>query len=256
MLQLLRDLWTNYKQQGLPIIVVIWNLDACVEPLSWLVDAIANIETFSEALPRILLQSSGAETIPEILRKLQVTTIKASVIPPQSRYQLRCEDEVENLVRIQPSLGSFEGALRNLLARHRHHNALDIAITQWVCRHVQSLVAVSEAADVTAKLANLSNITKRHLMMKMMTTIPPHKLRWAKKIMAWIMVSFRPLTIWELKDAVYSEAISDHPRTSWAFEDELKTCLSGLIIIENNEVRFIHPTVRQHFTHHKCVSQA
>ncbi|KAH7146250.1 ankyrin repeat-containing domain protein [Dactylonectria macrodidyma] len=256
LLRVLGDLWAHYQQRGLPIIVVIWNLDGCAEPLSWLVDTIANLETFSEVLPRILFQSSGIETLTELMRRLRATTVKESVHPPQSGYQLRCEHEVANLMRIQPSLGSFDDALSNILARHRNHNALDIAITHWVCRHVQSLVAVSEAADVASNLANLSNITTQDLIMKMMATIPLHRLRWAKKILAWTRVSFRPLTIWELKDAVYLEATSDHLCTSLAFEDELKTCLSGLITVENNEVYYIHPSVRQYLTHQECVSQA
>lgn len=259
LLLVFKSLCTFYRLQSFPVILVIWNLDGCADPLSWLVDFIANINSFSETLPRILFASSGSGTITEILKKINAVTINASGEPRNSGYQDRCGHEMTKLIRTHPPLSAFEWALNKALARHRHHNTLDIPTAQWICRHVRSLVAVSEATDVSASLEHLSNITTQQLLLDMMATIPPHKSGWAKSILAWLMVSFRPLTIWELEDARSLKPMSDpsrnYPGTSSDFAGELQACFSGLIVVENNEVSYVHPIVRQYLTQQECVAQ-
>lgn len=248
LLLVFKSLCTFYRLQNLPVILIIWNLDSCAEPLSWLVDFIANISSVSETLPRILFESSGSDTLAEILKNLKAVTVKAGVQPQQSGYQDRCRHELTKIVRTHPSLSTFEEALSKALARHRQHNTLDIPTAQWMYRHVRSLAAVTEATDVTASLERLSNITTQQLLMDMMATIPPHKSRWAKRMLAWLMVSFRPLTTWELEDALKPiwDPFRSHPGTSFDFAGELQACFSGLVTVENNQVSYVHPIVRQY----------
>ncbi|KAF4457412.1 hypothetical protein F53441_653 [Fusarium austroafricanum] len=253
--QHLRGLWAQHKQHQSSVIVVIWNLDGCVDSLSWLVDACTHIETFSESLPLFILQSSGTETITRPLGGSHRITVWDSISPEISGYQHRCKEEVNSLMRVQPSLSPLEEALYTFLNRHQHDNILDVSIAEWVCRYVGSPVTFAGPESIESTLSNLTSISTQELIEEMIARIPSHKLRWAEKIIIWVMNSFRPITIWELRDAMYPDAISSNQNSSLGLEAELKTHLAGLIKVEFNELSFVHPTVHRYLTRQESGSQ-
>ncbi|KAF5639319.1 ankyrin unc44 [Fusarium sp. NRRL 52700] len=241
----LRDLWARHKRHPSSVVVVIWNLDDCVDSLSWLVDACAHIEKFSESLPLFILQSTGTKSITEILGFSQAIMTSGNV-GGQSVYQLQGEKEVRSLIQSHSLLRPLEEVFYDFLKRHRQDNILDVLIAEWICKHVGSSVALTGPADVAATLNDLTNISTEELIMEMMAQIPSHKLRWAKKIITWVTTAFRPITTWELRDIMYPEAISSHQGSTLEFGAELRMHLSGLIHVEFNELCCAHSTVNRY----------
>ncbi|KAM7194063.1 Ankyrin repeat-containing domain protein [Naviculisporaceae sp. PSN 640] len=249
---ILKEILALFRLENTPITLVIWNLDGCGESLAWVLDFIRDISIFSEAPLRILLESSGSNSVVQTLKKLNAATIKASGEDWVPGYQDLCRREVKKLMRVHPSLSILVEELEKAHARHRRHNALDIPISRWICRQAQSIVAVSDARAVTASLERLSNITTQELLMDMMATIPLHKVQWAKSVLAWLRVSFRPLTTWELEDALslqtMSNPFSSYAKTSSDFSSELQDCFSGLVTVLDNQVSYVHPMVHHFLT--------
>ncbi|KAG5755198.1 hypothetical protein H9Q70_002223 [Fusarium xylarioides] len=250
----LQELWARHKQHTSSVVVVIWNLDDCVDSLSWLVNACTHIETFSESLPLFILQSKGTTSMAKLLGTSQAIMTSSSV-GGQSVYQLQAEEEVKSLARTHPLLRPLEEAFYGFLERHRQNNALDTLIAEWICKHVGSSVASTEPADIAATLNDLTNISTEELIMKMMAHIPPHKLRWAKKIIMWVTTAFRPISTWELSDIMYPDAISNHQGSSLEFGAELRRYLSGLIRVEFNELCCVHPTVHRYLKRQESGTQ-
>lgn len=237
---------------------IIWNLDACSDSLSRLVKSLADLDTFSEFPCRILFESSGAQGVIESMNDLEVVTVKNEGASPTPNNKHVSSPELEKLTKDCPALSPFSDSLNKVLSHHRQNNIVDTVIAQWTFNFTTALAACSSPKTINEALERLSNMTAQQFFMNIIASIPPHKFPWAKRVLAWVKNSCRPLTIWELDNAMgfnkTAPRHADHWRTT-DFAFDLQDCFLGLLIVENNEVSFIHPTVREYLSHPECASQ-
>jgi hypothetical protein len=104
---------------------------------------------------------------------------------------------------------------------------------------------------IERKLKQLSPVSPNNVLKVSLGSIGPERQFWARKIIAWISCSFRPLTVQELEAALVLD--KDPERTKLddlVFQDilaELRECFGSIFIVEHNEIHFGHPFARDFF---------
>jgi hypothetical protein len=106
---------------------------------------------------------------------------------------------------------------------------------------------------VDTKLASLSPASPKKVMKSILDSIHPERQQRTRNLIAWVLCSFRPLTVYELGLALALDV--DSKGTSLddvVFQDvvaQIQQCLGGgIFVVDQNEVFFGHRHARDFFT--------
>lgn len=234
-----------FQASGKSVQWVIWNADTYSGSLSNLVESLMKLDFFTECPFQIILQSSGSESVAEQLEKHSPLTISNEESGSPSKYDLLCEGERQQLMNNFHGLSRFSDSLSEVFKRHKQNSRLDVVFSSWICHYTKVIATSFPATQVASELHDLSTITTQELVVRMVESIPRHRCDWIRRVLAWVKNTFRPLTIWELKQgAEFNDITSDSPDVWPDISLELQEYSLGLLTVANNEVLFSHPSVR------------
>ena len=152
-----------------------------------------------------------------------------------------------HLLLERPQFLNFEQQLRHIAKGCGLDHYLSRLTLEWL-RFEKSL---STQRAIERELKRLSPVLPSKVFKGIMDAIPSQKQKWAREVLMWVLHSFRPLTIWELGEALsLMELAAEAPLAFDAVQDlsrQIRDCFGPLVLVEDNEIRFAHPCASSFF---------
>ena len=164
----------------------------------------------------------------------------------QSQVRESIENSVSKLVQDKPALLSFKEEIQTQTCDSSHLNLLQANLN---LKYLEAVSVQSTPSSVRSMLESLSQTTPEMAFRLAIDNTDRSIRQWTLKVLSWLSYSFRPLHLGELATAL---AIQDWESSADPSDDhlardiaaDLTRFLGAIIRIQNNEVRFTHPSIR------------
>ena len=257
----------DWIQESLPLTVeelwVIFRaLVACPmhEGIICIIDAIDECEVLCDTMLQEFLAFSAS-------REVNFKVIATSRVAPESLHhpplftinldlqkeigmdmEAGIEIQVRDLLQANAAFLEYEEDIVEEFRKRRTHLEVILGFESLKSRANRS-TPCSVKETLQSLRCSPSDVCDRTL--NQVTDLPP----WARTALSWIMHAFRPLTLDELSLAVairhtttsYSEIENDVPRD---IAGDLKQVFGGMLSFSHEEIRFIHPSVKDYLLIH------
>jgi ankyrin repeat protein len=158
----------------------------------------------------------------------------------------RIEDSLSKLVQNKPALRTFKKDIAAQVCQSETLNFLQASLS---LKYLETARVQSTPFSVQSMLRSLSQTTPEMAVQHAINNSDPSIRQWTLDILAWVSYSFRPLRLEELATAM---ALKDWKKTPDPVDDylardiatDLTQALGTVLCIQNNEVRFGHPSIR------------
>lgn len=240
----LYEFWVDLRLTRLidRITYVINGLDQCDESRNWFLAKFLSVAKYSEARCKIVITSMGSQDLQDLLSEFPNINLDDHSNNDIPEILLSSSDlDLMQLFQNHPEYCAFESSLVELLSECGTDIMLRHLIIDWLRFNNH---AITKSA-IKRRLEKLSPVSLMNVVKTITESIPPERQRWARKVIAWISCSFRPLTTCELQVALALD--NDPGRTDFddmVFPDvvaQLRECFGSVFTIEHNEIHFGHP---------------
>ena len=237
---------------------LLGSLDECDDSALWFLSRIRNIVTNSETrLKLVIVTTKGTE-------KDELIADALSKFPPEvvtrMDYAVPCPS---------PVVSAFEASM--LLQEDVRYatNGLKDDVTGLIlsCSHderlcqlvIECLKSAPNPTKLLCQLLRLSQSGKLNPEVVFETIpggIPSERLRWARKLLSWVLLSFRPLRTFEflrISDICLHIEDKGHDTIHTARSDDTQSLSSvlryfaGMLVVVHGEIHFGHPSIRAWF---------
>ncbi|KAM0417014.1 hypothetical protein ACHAPT_012980 [Fusarium lateritium] len=225
--------------------------DECVEEeRTWFLTRVMEQYGRNDQHYLIVITTSGPDSsIKKFVPDSQVLSMedcptgpKGYAIEERGRDLAGLEPALQGLFKKRPILKRLEADLNELMDECRHAPHLGYRITDWLGRFGRG----APIADIRTALGRLRPLTSENILRVFVESLSPDDQRLARLIYRWVKYALEPLTVEALGHAIAATTLTpeaslldlDHEQ----LVDDLSRIFSGIIIIENREVKFSHPS--------------
>ncbi|KAL9562989.1 hypothetical protein ACKAV7_012731 [Fusarium commune] len=239
--KLMRDITTTGE-----IHWIIDGLDQCDETSGLFLSMVSDIAKNSEQHFKILVTTVDDSHIREALSEFPSIDLREH--PPTADVNESIMLEfMTDLCNVRPQYRHVDGKIRRLLDCCSDDDLLRRLLLEWL------LVApcVSTKSALERELASLSPLSPAKIFERCLDTVPESSRPWARKVLMWMVLSFRPLTPEELGSASILDTSMDPAPEQETYGDimwDIEKCLGPMIVLENGHVQFRHPAARDFLT--------
>lgn len=163
----------------------------------------------------------------------------------QSQVLESIENSVSKLLQDKPALLSFKEEIKAKICDSNHLNLLR---TNLNLKYLEAANVQSTPSSVRSALGSLSQTTPETALLRAIDNTDSAMRQWTLEVLSWLSYSFRPLRLGELATALAMkdweaspDPLDDHLARDIAAD--LMQVLGAVIRIQNNEVRFAHPSI-------------
>ncbi|EWZ35178.1 hypothetical protein FOZG_11211 [Fusarium oxysporum Fo47] len=235
--KLMRDITTQGE-----IHWIIDGLDQCDDSSGLFLSMVSDMAKNSEQHFKILVTTVDESQIRGALSEFPSIDLREH--PPTA-------DVIESIVlefmtelcHVRPQYRHVEQEIRQLLGSCGDDDLLRRFLLEWL------LVApcVSTKSALERELTSLAPLSPAKIFERCLQAVPEHSRPWARKVLMWMVLSFRPLTPEELGSALSLGTSTDpgpDQETYGYLMWDIESCLGPMIILENGHVQFRHPAAR------------
>ncbi|KAH7473314.1 hypothetical protein FOMA001_g12560 [Fusarium oxysporum f. sp. matthiolae] len=235
--KLMRDITTHGE-----IHWIIDGLDQCDDSSGLFLSMVSDMAKNSEQHFKILVTTVDDSQIRGALSDFPSIDLREH--PPTA-------DVIESIVlefmtelcHVRPQYRHVEQEIRQLLGSCGDDDLLRRFLLEWL------LVApcVSTKSALERELTSLAPLSPAKIFERCLQAVPENSRPWARKVLMWMVLSFRPLTPEELGSALSLGTSTDPGPDQETYGDlmwDIENCLGPMIILENGHVQFRHPAAR------------
>lgn len=242
----LEDLRATRKIDG--ITYVINGLDQCDDSRAWFLAELVSIARYSESRYKVIITSTGSKEIEDILSESRTINLddhrKTDSPSPDASFS-NVGFELALLFQERPEYCAFEVTLGELLSGC--DTDLRSLILDWLTFNDHS----TTKSAIEERLQKLSPVFLQNVLETIVTSIDLERQAWARRIIAMVSCSFRPLTIWELRATLaldtYPEGRETDPLVFLDILAEFRRHFGSLFAFKSGEIYFGHPFARDFF---------
>jgi ankyrin repeat protein len=221
---------------------IIDGLDQCDDTSSWFFSMVSDMVKNSEQHFKILVTTVDDNQIREALSEFPSIDLREHP-PTADIIESSALEFMTELGYVRPQYRHVEQDIRQLLNSCGDYDLLRRLLFEWLV--VAPCPSTKSALE--RELKSLSPLSPAKIFEKCLDAVPERSRPWARKVLMWMLLSFRPLTTDELGSALSLEASMDSVPEKETYEDlmwDIKSCLGPLIFLENGQVHFSHPVAR------------
>ncbi|KAG5802751.1 hypothetical protein H9Q74_012333 [Fusarium xylarioides] len=225
---------------------IIDRLDQCNESSSLFFSMISDMAKNSEQHFKILVTTVDDSRIREALSEFPSIDLREH--PPTADIMEAVVLEfMTDLCHVRPQYRHVEQEIRQLLDSCGDDDLMRRLLLEWL------LVApcASTKSALERELASLTPLSPAKIFERCLDAVPESSRPWARKILMWMSLSFRPLAPEELGSALSLDASMDVVSEQETYGDlmwDIENCLGPMIVLENGQVQFRHPAARDFLT--------
>ncbi|KAJ4191030.1 hypothetical protein NW755_005241 [Fusarium falciforme] len=225
--------------------------DECVEEeRTWFLTRVMEQFGRSEWNYRIVITTSGPNSsIKKLIPESQVLSMQGCPTGPKGYAadergfeQPELELVLENLLKKRPVLRQLEIQLKDIMNECSNAPHLGHRIVDWLSQHKRGAAIESISADIS----RLRPVTPENVVRVFIESHSLEKQAMANETCLWVKYAMQPLTIEALGHAIVGTTLLpgdtlrdlDHEQLA----QDLSRILCGVIVIENREVKFSHPS--------------
>ncbi|KAF4956060.1 hypothetical protein FGADI_4085 [Fusarium gaditjirri] len=225
---------------------IIDGLDQCDESSGLFLSMVSDMAKSSEQHFKILVTTVDDSQIRQALSEFPSIDLREHPPTPGVVESIVLEFMTE-LCHVRPQYRHGEGKIRRLLDSCRDDDLLRRLLLEWL------LVApcLSTKSALERELTSLSPLSPAKILERCLDAVPESSRSWARKVLMWMSLSFRPLTPEELGIALSLNTSTGPVPEQEAYGDlmwDIENCLGFMIILENGQVQFRHPATRDFLT--------
>jgi ankyrin repeat protein len=239
--KIMKDITTNGE-----IHWIIDRLDQCDDSSSMFLSMVSDMAKNSEQHFKILVTTVDDSRIREILSGFPSIDLREH--PPTADVAESIVLEfITQLCQVRPQYRHLEQEVRKLLDSCGDDDLLRRLLLEWL---VVAPCASTKSA-LERELAFITPLSPAKIFKRCLVAVPESSRPWARKVLMWMSLSFRPLTPEELGSALSLNASMDAGSEQETYGDlmwDIKKCLGPMIILENGQVQFRHPAARDFMT--------
>ncbi|RKK12755.1 hypothetical protein BFJ66_g2615 [Fusarium oxysporum f. sp. cepae] len=239
--KLMRDITTHGE-----IHWIIDGLDQCDGSSSLFLSMVSDMTKNSEQHFKILVTTVDDSQIREALSEFPSIDLREHP-PTADVIESVVLEFMTELCHVRPQYRHGEGKIRRLLDSCSDDDLLRRLLLEWL------LVApcTSIKSSLERDLTSLSPLSPAKIFERCLQAVPENSRPWARKVLMWMVLSFRPLTPEELGSALSLGTSTDLVPDQETYGDlmwDIENCLGPMIILENGHVQFRHPAARDFLT--------
>jgi ankyrin repeat protein len=224
---------------------ILDGLDQCDESGRGFLSQLITFPTRSEQYFKVVITTTDDDYIRDTL--LEFPSINVGEHEPKTQL-----GEKTNFLRLtelfqdRPQLYSFESGIRDLIISCGDDVQLRRLIIEWL----RGTRFTTQRA-MEQKVRMLSPPEPRDIFEMILNGMTVDRRRWAQKVIMWMLCPFRPLTPGELEMALAMDEALDEPTLEFHldFMEEINECFGPLVVVNNGEVHFSHPSAREIFSY-------
>ncbi|RSL97661.1 hypothetical protein CDV31_012939 [Fusarium ambrosium] len=225
--------------------------DECVEEeRTWFLTKVKEQFGHNEWNYRIVITTSGPDSsIKKFIPESQVLSMQDCPTGPRGYAaeergleHPELELALEDLLKKRPVLKQIESQLKEIMDECSDAPHLGHRIVQWLSHHKRGAPIESISEDIR----RLRPVTPENVVRVFIESHSNEKQELANEACLWVKYAIQPLTIEALSHAIVATTLSpedtlqdlDHKQLA----QDLSRILCGVIVIENREVKFSHPS--------------
>jgi ankyrin repeat protein len=229
---------------------ILDGLDQC-DPTSshWFLSQLLDIAASSEIYFKVLITTFDDKRIRDTLAKYSEIDLKGNsqVVDAIDSNTAVTNDLYLELLFERPEFQHCQPELEKLLSSCGSDMDLFRIIRDWLLMTRWTTTKRS----MKKELEMLSPPSPRKLFERILETVPQPRRPWARKVILWVLRSVRPLSPQELASVLSLDEDQKEPDFNAVLHldimSELRYEFGPLFVMENNEIRFNHPSARGFF---------
>ncbi|KAF5722036.1 ankyrin 1 [Fusarium mundagurra] len=239
--KLMKDVTTSGE-----IHLIIDRLDQCDDSSGLFLSIVSDMAKNSEQHFKILVTTVDDSRIREALSEFPSIDLREH--PPTAEVVESIVLEfMTELCHVRPQYRHVEQELRQLSDSCGDDDLLRRLLLEWL------LVApcASTKSALERELSYLTPFSPDKICKRCLDAVPEGSRPWARKVLIWMSLSFRPLTPEEMGSALRLDTSADPMPEQETFGDlmwDIENCLGSIIILENGHFQFRHPAARDFLT--------
>ncbi|KAF5601075.1 ankyrin 1 [Fusarium pseudocircinatum] len=239
--KLMRDITTNGE-----IHWIIDGLDQCDDSSALFLSMVSDMAKNSEQHFKILVTTVDDSQIREALSEFPSIDLREHPLTADVTESFVLESLTE-LCQVRPQYRHVEQEIRQLLDSCGDDDLLRRLLLEWLL----VVPCASTKSALERELASLTPLSPAKVFERCLDMAPGSSRPWARKVLMWMSLSFRPLTPEELGSALSLDTSTDPVSEQETYGDlmwDIEKCLGPMIIQENGHVQFRHPAARNFLT--------
>ncbi|KAE9373110.1 ankyrin, partial [Stipitochalara longipes BDJ] len=220
---------------------ILDGLDQCDESSHSFLSQLLSLPARSEQYFKVLITSTDDKYLRQTLSEFPVIDVREAQ-PPVGVVPTPSFPFMTEVLQDRPHLSYIESSIKDLV-KQCGDDALRHLLLEWFrCARLPTKRAMEE------EISLLYPPTPRKVCERILQMVTNDRRAWARKVMVWILRSFRPLTPGELEMALTIDEQLAEPALEltarFDFMGEIKECFGPLVVIQNGEVHLGHPSAR------------
>ncbi|KAG4254421.1 hypothetical protein FPRO03_06761 [Fusarium proliferatum] len=225
---------------------IIDRLDQCDDSSGLFLSMVSNMAKNSEQHFKILVTTIDDSQIREALSEFPSIDLREHP-PAADVVETIVLDFMTELCHARPQYRHVEQEIRQLLESCGDDDLLRHLLLEWL------LVApcASTKSALERELSLLTPLSPAKIFERCLDAVSESSRPWARKVLMWMSLSFRPLTPEELGSALSLGASTDPVSEQETYGNlmwDIENCLGPMIILENGQAQFRHPAARDFLT--------
>ncbi|KAG5747480.1 hypothetical protein H9Q70_009843 [Fusarium xylarioides] len=225
---------------------IIDRLDQCDESSGLFLSMVSDMAKNSEQHFKILVTTVDDSQICEALSEFPSIDLREHPLTADVIESIVLEFMTE-LCHVRPQYRHVEQEIRQLLDSCGDHDLLRRLLLEWL------LVApcASTKSTLQQELVSLTPLSPAKIFERSLDAVSESSRPWARRVLMWMSLSFRPLTPEELGSALSLDTSTDPVPEQEAYGDimwDIENCLGPMIVLESGQVQFRHPAARDFLT--------
>ncbi|KAF5691387.1 ankyrin protein 1 [Fusarium denticulatum] len=239
--KLMRDITTNGE-----IHWIIDGLDQCDDSSALFLSMVSDMAKNSEQHFKILVTTVDDSQIRKALSEFPSIDLREHPLTADVMESIVLESMTE-LCQVRPQYRHVEQEIRQLLDSCGDDDLLRRLLFEWLL----IVPCASTKSALERELASLTPLSPAKVFERCLHMAPESSRPWARKVLMWMSLSFRPLTPEELGSALSLDTSTDsvsEPETYGDLMWDIEKYLGPMIIQENGHVQLRHPAARNFLT--------
>ncbi|KAF4499814.1 ankyrin 1 [Fusarium agapanthi] len=225
---------------------IIDRLDQCDDSSALFLSMVSDMAKNSEQHFKILVTTVDDSRIREALSEFPSINLREHPPTADVIESIFLEFTTE-LYLVRPRYRHVEQGIRQLLDSCGDDDLLGRLLLEWL------LVApcASTKSALERELASLAPLSPATIFERCLDAVPESSRLWARKVLMWMSLSFRPLTPEELGSALSLDNLTDSAPEQDKYLDimwDIEKSLGPMVVRENGQVQFRHPAARDFLT--------